>query len=402
MTRFASRLDNVQASAIRELFALLGKPGIISFAGGFPDAALCDAEGIAAASQQAISRYPMVALQYGASEGFAPLREWIAGSMSSPGAATEAARIVVTTGSQQAIDLLGKVLLEPGDVALVEQPTFLATIQAFRLYGARLIGIPTDADGADVDALERLIAQHSPKLVYLIPTFGNPSGGLMTQERRRRVVEIARHAPQTVFVEDNPYGELWFDRPPPASIYSVAAADRELVDRFVYLGSFSKILTPGLRCGWMAAPADLLARAVMVKQFADANTSTLAQVTTYCYLDSGRLPATVERVRRVYSDRARAMGDALDAKFPVNSLRFERPQGGLFYWVRVAGDVDAPKLIRAGVDRGVAVVPGSAFYAEQPDAQTMRLSFATAGSDAIEQGVARLADAYRELGGRPS
>ncbi|MFP5407412.1 MAG: PLP-dependent aminotransferase family protein, partial [Gammaproteobacteria bacterium] len=270
--------------------------------------------------QLAIDRYPMVALQYGATEGFGPLREAIAARMSVSGSAVPAERILVTTGSQQGLDLLGKTLLDPGDTVLVERPTFLAAIQAFRLYGANVVGVPTDAQGVDVDALDALVARHAPRLVYLIPTFGNPSGALLPAERRRRVAQIARHARDTVFVEDDPYGELWFDAPPPASLYSEAARDAEVLDRFVYLGSFSKTVSPGLRCGWMAASPALASRATMVKQFADANTSTLAQVAAYCYLDSGRLPAAIQRVRRVYAQRAQAMGDALEAKLPGGAL----------------------------------------------------------------------------------
>lgn len=219
--QFATRLQNVETSAIRELFKLLGKPGIISFAGGFPDPALFDAQGIAQASAAVLASNPGPVLQYGATEGFGPLREGIAGFMAGKGASVTPEGLIVTTGSQQALDLIGKTMISPGDKVIVEAPTFLATIQCFRLYGAQIIGAPIDADGVDVDKLEALIEEHRPKLVYLIPTFGNPSGATLSLERRKRILEIAART-QTLVVEDDPYGELYFDQAPrPACWHSV-------------------------------------------------------------------------------------------------------------------------------------------------------------------------------------
>ncbi len=214
--QFADRLNHVETSAIRELFKLLGKPGIISFAGGFPDSAMFDVEGIREASSRALTEEPGAALQYGATEGYNPLREQLAAFMTSKGVkGLDANGLIVTTGSQQALDLIAKTLLNPGDVALVEGPTFLATIQCFRLYGPQVVGVPIDAQGVQVDQLEEMIVQHKPKLVYLIPTFGNPSGATLSLERRRRVLELAVKY-KTVVVEDDPYGDLYFgDAPPP-------------------------------------------------------------------------------------------------------------------------------------------------------------------------------------------
>jgi len=251
--QFASRLDNVETSAIRELFKLLGKPGIISFAGGFPDSAMFDVEGLKEASARALDEEPGGALQYGATEGYEPLRAQLSAFMGTKGVTVDPAGLIVTTGSQQALDLLGKTLISPGDKVIVEGPTFLATIQCFRLYGAQLISAPVDANGVDTDALEALIAEHKPKFVYLIPTFGNPSGAMLDLERRRKVLELAvRH--QTPIVEDDPYGDLYFGAPPPPSILALSAqvpGSRELV---VHCGSLSKVLSPGLRIGWMIAP----------------------------------------------------------------------------------------------------------------------------------------------------
>src|SRR5688572_19537093 len=222
--QFASRLDNVETSAIRELFKLLGKPGIISFAGGFPDSAMFDVAGLREAANKALDEEPGGALQYGATEGYEPLRTQLAAFMQSKGVeGVEPQGLIVTTGSQQALDLLGKTLIGPGDKVIVEGPTFLATIQCFRLYGAQLISAPIDANGVQVDKLEALIAEHKPKFVYLIPTFGNPSGAMLSLERRKKVLEMAvKH--NTLIVEDDPYGDLYFGgEPPPPSIMSLTA-----------------------------------------------------------------------------------------------------------------------------------------------------------------------------------
>ena len=247
--QFAERLNAIETSAIRELFKLLGKPGIISFAGGFPDPALFDVEGIAESSRAVLAGNPGPVLQYGATEGYQPLREGISRFMAAKGSSVAPDGLIVTTGSQQALDLVGKTLISPGDKIIVEAPTFLATIQCFRLYGADIIGAPIDADGVDVDKLEQLIEQHKPKLVYLIPTFGNPSGATLSLARRKRILEIAART-QTVVVEDDPYGELYFDQPPPPSMLALSDGVPGSRDWLVHCGSFSKILSPGLRVGW--------------------------------------------------------------------------------------------------------------------------------------------------------
>eukprot|EP01036_Dinobryon_divergens_P040054 gene40054-52899_t len=294
--QFADRLNNVETSAIRELFKLLGKPGIISFAGGFPDPAMFDVAGIQEASSKALTEDPGAALQYGATEGFGPLRDELASFMGTKGVTLNASDLIVTTGSQQALDLLGKTMISPGDKVIVEGPTFLATIQCFRLYGAHLIGAPIDAHGVDVDRLEQLIAEHKPKLVYLIPTFGNPSGATLSLERRLRVLELAART-RTLVVEDDPYGELYFDQSPPPSLLALSEQVSGSRDYLVHCGSLSKIVSPGLRVGWMIAPPELLARATMCKQFSDAHTSNLTQAIGAHYLTLGRLDAALGVVR---------------------------------------------------------------------------------------------------------
>ena len=393
---FAARLQNVETSAIRELFKLLGKPGIISFAGGFPDSAMFDVDGIRAASEAALSQEPGAALQYGATEGYGPLREQLAAFMTAKGATDVAAsQLIVTTGSQQALDLIGKTMIDPGDKVIVEGPTFLATIQCFRLYGAELVSAPIDADGVQVDALERLIVEHKPKFIYLIPTFGNPSGGMLSLERRKRVLELAvQH--NVLVVEDDPYGDLYFDAAPPPSLLNLSASVPGSRELLVHCGSLSKVLSPGLRVGWMVAPAALLANAVMCKQFSDAHTSTFAQATAAHYLQAGRMPATLARVRQVYAERAQTMSDALRRELG-EAISFVQPQGGLFIWARLTGAggkvADGAEFARRAIEQGVAFVPGAPFYCANPDLSTLRLSFATASVDKIEEGVLRLAKA---------
>ena len=397
--QFAQRLNNVETSAIRELFKLLGKPGIISFAGGFPDSARFDVEGIQQASAHVLAHEPGPALQYGATEGYPALREQLSGFMASKGVAgLQPDGLIVTTGSQQALDLIGKTMLDPQDTVIVEAPTFLATIQCFRLYGPRVIGAPIDDQGVDVDALEALVVKHKPKLIYLVPTFGNPSGAMLSLERRLRILELAvRH--QVLVVEDDPYGDLYFGAAPPPSLLALTERVPGSREWLAHCGSLSKVLSPGLRVGWLIAPPELLSRATMCKQFSDAHTSTFAQATAAQYLKSGRMPATLDKVRGVYAQRAQAMGDALSRELGA-AVRFTQPQGGLFFWAYLTGAGGAPSdgqvLAKLAIDKGVAFVPGAPFYADQPDNSSLRLSFATADENKIREGMGRLGLAVRE------
>jgi DNA-binding transcriptional MocR family regulator len=397
--QFAQRLNNVETSAIRELFKLLGKPGIISFAGGFPDSAMFDVEGIQHASQHVLAHEPGPALQYGATEGYPALREQLSQFMASKGVAgLNPDGLIVTTGSQQALDLIGKTMLDPQDTVIVEAPTFLATIQCFRLYGPRVIGAPIDAQGVDVEALEALVVKHKPKLIYLVPTFGNPSGAMLSLERRLKILELAvRH--QALVVEDDPYGDLYFGEPPPPSLLALSERVPGSRQWLAHCGSLSKVLSPGLRVGWLIAPPELLSRATMCKQFSDAHTSTFAQATAAQYLKSGRMPATLDKVRQVYARRAQAMGEALQRELGA-AVRFTQPQGGLFFWAYLTGAGGAPSdgqvLAKLAIDKGVAFVPGAPFYADQPDTSSLRLSFATADEAKIDEGMGRLGQAVRE------
>ena len=393
--QFADRLQNVETSAIRELFKLLGKPGIISFAGGFPDPALFDVAGIAESTAAVLANNPGPVLQYGATEGFGPLREGLSKFMANKGVTVAPEGLIVTTGSQQGLDLLGKVMINPGDKVIVEAPTFLATIQCFRLYGAHVIGAPTDADGVDTDKLEALIAEHKPKMVYLIPTFGNPSGATLSLARRKRVLELAVKY-NTLVVEDDPYCELYFGKPPPPSLLALSHTVPGSRDLLAHCGSFSKILSPGLRVGWMIAPPALLANATMCKQFSDAHTSNLTQATAAHYLTLNRLDTALAAVRTTYAERARVMAASLRRELG-SAISFNEPQGGMFFWAKLTGEggksSNATDFAKRAIDKLVAFVPGAPFYAHDADLATLRLSFATVDVERIVEGVGRLGEA---------
>ncbi len=404
---FAKRLGNVETSAIRELFKLLAKPGIISFAGGFPDASMFDVDGIKAATDKALGDTAGAVLQYGATEGYNPLRENLSKHMATKGVTVSPEGLIITTGSQQALDLIGKTMIDEGDNVIVEAPTFLATIQCFRLYGANVIGAPIDEGGVRVDKLEELIAKHKPKLVYLIPSFGNPSGALVPQDRRKRILELAVKY-KTLIVEDDPYGELYFDASPnacaPRSLLSMASDVPGSLDWLAFAGSFSKVMSPGLRVGWLIAPPELLAKATMCKQFSDAHTSNLSQAIAANYLASGAMPTSMDKVRKVYAARAKTMAECLKVEFG-NAIRFTAPQGGMFFWANLTGAVtdarrqstDVAALAKAAITNNVAFVPGAPFFAHDADMTALRLSFATANEDLIREGVARLGQAFRSL-----
>jgi 2-aminoadipate transaminase len=389
MLPFATRLDNVETSAIREIFKVLSRPGIISLAGGFPDAALFDVEGIREASQKALATNPGAVLQYGATEGWNPLREQLALYMAGKGAKVEPTDLITCSGSQQALDLIGKTMISPGDTVIVEAPTFLATIQCFRLYGAKLVGAPIDANGVKTDELEKLIIENKPKLIYLIPTFGNPSGAMLSLERRKRVLELAvQH--KVLVVEDDPYGELYFNEPPPPSMLALSPSVPGSRDWLAHCGSLSKVMSPGLRVGWLIAPAELLAKANMCKQFSDAHTSNLSQAIAAEYLQMNRMGSALAKVRPAYAERAQALCANLK-KVLGDGIEFSAPRGGMFVWARLtAPGADAREFAKQAIERGVAFIPGTPFFAVNPDHATLRFSFATADVAKIEEGVARL------------
>ncbi|WP_181802947.1 aminotransferase-like domain-containing protein [Streptomyces shenzhenensis] len=384
----AARARAVGGSPVREILAVTARPEVINFAGGLPAPELFDREGIAAAFRAVLEEEPERALQYSTTEGEPALRQRLAARLSGRGLPTEADDLLVTTGSQQALSLLASALIDPGDTILVESPCYLAALQVFGLAGARVLPVPGDADGVDPAALEELIRAERPKLLYLVPTFQNPTGRTMPATRRAALATAAaRHG--LWIVEDDPYGELRYDGDHVPWIASFPGAE----DRTVLLGSLSKVMAPGLRLGWLRAPAGLRRACAVAKQAADLHTPTLNQLAAARYLDV--LDAHVAKVRAVYGERRDAMLAGLADALPAGST-WNRPEGGMFLWARLPEPYDTTALLRRAVDHHVAYVPGEPFYAADPERSTLRLCFVTQTPEEIGEGLRRLA---KGLGG---
>lgn len=384
---------SVPGSAIRALLADARRPGMISLAGGLPAPELIDAEGLRACADATLAEGPL-ALQYGPTEGQPALRMALARWMAARGVRVAPEEILVTSGSQQGIDLVARALVDPGDLVIVERPGYLAALQALRLTGARVATIGVDADGARVEELDAVVAAHgrAPKLVYLVPDFANPSGARLSLARREALVAWARDRRVPV-IEDAPYAELRFAGDPMPSLAALAQA-RGAADWVGHLSTLSKLLAPGLRVGWACLPAPLHEAVVRIKQACDLHTGSFAQEVAARYLDSGRLEPRLPAVRATYAARADALVAALRARFG-DALAFEPPGGGMFVWARFTAPLDTTALLGRARDEGVIFVPGADFHAEHPDRSTLRLGYATVDPAALAEGVARLHRAWR-------
>lgn len=383
----AARAASVGPSPVREILALTARPEVISFAGGLPAPELFDVGEIRAAYDHVLAEDAARVLQYSITEGDPGLRAAVAGRLSARGLVTGADDLLVTTGSQQALTLLATALLEPGDTVLVEDPTYLAALQSFGFAGARVLPVPCDEEGVDPVALAELVERERPKLLYLIPTFQNPTGRTLPLARRKAVAEVAQRLGLWI-VEDDPYGELRFEGEHEPWISSLDAA----ADRTVLLGSFSKIMAPGMRLGWLRAPAALLRACVIVKQAADLHCSAVDQAAAARYLAVSDLDAHLDKVRAAYRERRDALLDGLPAALPPGSS-WNRPHGGMFVWVRLPDGHDASELLLKAVAHEVAYVPGAPFYAGPPDRSALRMSFTTHTPDEIREGLLRLGKA---------
>ncbi|WP_328739800.1 PLP-dependent aminotransferase family protein [Streptomyces erythrochromogenes] len=392
---FAARATSVEGSPVREILALTQRPGIVSFAGGLPAPELFDTEGLRAAYDAAFALSARRALQYSTTEGAPELRAAVAARATARGLATGADDVVVTSGSQQALTLVTAALIEPGDVVLAENPTYLAALQCFGLAGARVVPVPCDEEGILPDALAELVARERPKLLYTIPTFQNPTGRTLPASRRAAVAEIAARLGLWL-VEDDPYGDLRYE----GRDVPWLAAHPGAEDRTALLGSFSKTMAPGLRLGWLRAPAALLRAAAVAKQAADLHTSTVDQLAAAHYLATVDLDAHIGTVRAAYRERRDALLGALGRTLPPGCA-WNRPEGGMFVWARLPEDHDATALLRTAVAHGVAFVPGAPFHTGAPDPRTLRLSFTTHTPREIAEGVGRLGAALAEYGATP-
>ncbi|MFI9049317.1 PLP-dependent aminotransferase family protein [Streptomyces sp. NPDC053427] len=380
----AARAARTGSSPVRDILALTARPEVISFAGGLPAPELFDAEGIAAAFRQVLSEAPRRALQYSTSEGDPALRAAVAARTTARGLPTDADDLLVTTGSQQGLSLLATALLEPGDVVLVEDPCYLAALQIFSLAGARVVPVPTDDEGLDPAALDEIAARENPKLLYVIPTFQNPTGRTLSAERRAAVAQVAARRGLWI-AEDDPYSELRFEGEPQRWVASFPGAE----DRTALLGSFSKVMAPGLRLGSLRAPAALRRACITAKQAADLHTSTIDQAAAARYLADADLDAHLERIRGAYRERRNALVDGLPEALPEGS-RWNRPAGGMFVWATLPAGYDATALLPEAVRQDVAYVPGAPFFAGAPDPTAVRLSFVTHAPDEIRTGLVRL------------
>jgi DNA-binding transcriptional MocR family regulator len=378
----------VAASAVREILALTARPEVISFAGGLPAPELFDVEGIRSAYDRVLAEDGRRVLQYSTTEGDPALRAAVAGRLTARGLATGVDDLLVTAGSQQGLTLVAAALLEPGDVVLVEDPTYLAALQIFGFAGARVVPVPTDADGLDPVALEELVRRERPKLLYVVPNFQNPTGRTLPLARRRAVAEVAERYGLWI-AEDDPYGDLRFEGGYEPWIASLAAA----ADRTILLGSFSKIMAPGMRLGWLRAPAGLARACVIAKQAADLHTSTVDQAAAARYLADNDLDAHLTRIRTAYRARRDALLAGLPRALPAGSS-WNRPEGGMFVWVRLPDGLDATECLRTAIAHDVAYVPGAPFFAGSPDAAALRLSFTTHPPEEIAEGLARLAKSF--------
>jgi DNA-binding transcriptional MocR family regulator len=392
-TPLAERMTGLNGSTIRDMLELTSRKGMISFAGGLPPPEAFDIEGIRLAVDGVLSRGRTEGLQYGLTRGTGPLLDAIAQLMNKRGIACEPADLLVTTGSQQAIALVSETVLNPGDIVAVERPTYPAMIDVARLRQAVVMTAGSDREGIDVEELESRTRAAHPRLLYLVPTFGNPSGAVLSRERRLRILELAvRH--DFLILEDDPYSELYFDEPAPPPLAALARDVPGARARCAYCSSFSKILAPGFRLGWLWAPPEVTRAASIIKQVQDAHTSTFSQLAAAAYLESNRLGAHLPRLRALYRTRAKAMSAAMESRLR-GSLTYAPPRGGMFIWARLDQRIDPTGLFLAACERGVAFVPGAAFMAEQPDARTLRLSYASPDAAQIDEGMARLAAALK-------
>jgi DNA-binding transcriptional MocR family regulator len=386
---FSKAFEAPRPAAIRELFPYLSRPDMISFAGGYPSADLFDAEGLHAAMERAMQEPPARWLQYAATEGEPALREALSAWMARRGIVAAPDRILVTSGSGQGLDLLLRVLADPGDTILVERPTYSTALQAMRLAGLRPVGI-------DLDELDTSFPQQRAKALYVVPTFANPTGATLSLERRRRLVEVA--ARQRLFIiEDDAYGDLRFEGAPVAPLAALAK-EAGAEDYVIHLSTLSKIVAPGLRVGWMTAAPEVLRRCVIAKQAADLGTSPWIQYAAAQYLKGGGVERNVQRIAAAYRERSQAMAAALESEL-AGKFMFGAPQGGMFIWGTLPTGLDASALLRSAIEEKVMYVPGVSFYADDPDPRSLRLCFSMTLPERIRTGVERLGKALRRHAG---
>lgn len=396
--RYAQRTQRMGSSAIRELLKYTEKPDIISFAGGLPAPDVFPVEEFRAACERVLKEHGSTALQYGTTDGYLPLREMIARHSARYGIKITPENVLITSGSQQALDLLGKILIDPGDRILVESPTYLAAIQAWNAYGAEFITVPMDDHGMNTDYLEEAL-RVGPKFIYVLPNFQNPTGVTLSLERRQKLIELADQYGVPI-VEDDPYGQLRYEG---EHLPSIVVLDSQFRDdetpcyrgNVIYLSTFSKTLAPGLRLGWVIAPPEVIAKLVQAKQGADLHTATFNQFVAYEVSRGGFLDRHIHLIREVYGKRRDLMLAAMDRHFPAE-VHWTYPEGGLFLWGTLPTYMDAKDLLKTCLDKKVAFVPGEPFHPSGGGKNTMRINFSNATHEEIQIGIQRLGEAIGE------
>lgn len=408
--RYAQRMKWMGSSIIRELLKLTEKPDIISFAGGLPAPELFPVEEFDAACSRVLREHGAQALQYSTTEGYAPLREFIVQRMRRYGIPAHADNVLVTSGSQQALDLIGKIMINPGDLILTECPTYMGALQAWRAYQAEFVAVPLDADGLCCDQRLESALCTGPKFMYVLPNFQNPAGVTLSLSRRRRIVDVADQYGIPI-IEDDPYGQLRFEGEhlPPLLVLDAERLDAQgnkankngyfEHGNVIYLSTFSKTLAPGLRLGWIVAPSEVIQRCVIAKQGMDLHTSTFVQMVAYELARDGFLDDHVRTIRDVYRQRRDVMLESMATYFPPQ-VSWTHPQGGLFLWVTLPQALDATELLKEAIREQVAYVPGVAFYPHADVHNTLRLNFSNASNDEIENGIQRLGRVFDQALGQ--
>ena len=384
--RLARRCERLNPSVIREILKLTELPGVRSLAGGLPSADTFPVEAMREAAMKVLTDTPREALQYAASEGFAPLREWVSAMLAAKGVEAPANRVLITNGSQQGLDLVGKVLLDAGNTVAVETPTYLGALQAFNPNEPTFASVAGDADGPLPEGIAAL--PNDARFMYVLPNFQNPTGRRMGLARRQELAKIAKQSGLLV-LEDDPYAALSYSGDALPTLLSM------LPDQVVHMGSFSKVLAPGLRVGYLIAPQALHRKLVQAKQAADLHTPSFTQRIVYETVKDGFLDTHIPTIRSLYGERCKVMLDALKEHFP-SSVTWNAPQGGMFIWVQLPSGVDSFKLLDQAIAQNVAFVPGGPFFANEPQLNTLRLSFVTVPPEKIRKGVAILGKLLRE------
>ena len=398
-SRYALRTKSVTSSQIRELLKVIQKPGMISFGGGLPAPDVFPVQRFQESCHKVLTEQAASALQYGETEGYRPLRDLIANNMARYGIKAQVENVLITSGSQQALDLIGKLFINAGDRVLVEAPTYLGALQAFNVYGAEYVSVPIDENGLRTDLLEKPL-RSGPKFMYVLPNFQNPAGTTLSEGRRHELVLLADKYGIPI-IEDDPYGQLRYEG---EHLPSLVVLDRENLRRddgysignVIYLSTFSKTLAPGLRLGWIVAPPEVISKLAQLKQGADLHTSTFTQFVAYEVARDGFLDKHVKLIRKIYGERRDVMLQALKEFFPPE-VTWTHPKGGLFLWVTLPAGIDIQALFKSAIEQNVAFVPGDSFYANDPQegSRHMRLNFSNAAPEQIREGIRRLAAAVK-------